>query len=96
MFVIFEYSLKIFLFFWLGAFGRREANVFEPTQFSLKRIYGVQWKKQALCLDELAKLYHDKGLTVTKISEQLRVPRTTVHDAVLRLKSKVPSNGGSE
>jgi DNA-binding IclR family transcriptional regulator len=45
-------------------------------------------------LDELAKLYHDKGLTVTEISAQLRVPRTTVHDAVLRLKACELGKGG--
>jgi len=47
-------------------------------------------------LDELAKLYHDKGLTLTGISAQLRVPKSTVQDAVIRLKARSSLNGGQK
>lgn len=78
--------LRIFFDFLSLKIGRGEANVFEPTQFSIKRTYRVQWKKQGPNPDELAKLYWGQGLTITEISTRLGAPRTTVHDAIERLK----------
>lgn len=68
--------------------GRGEANVFEPTQFSIKRIYRVQWRKQGLNLDELAKLYWENGLTMMQIANIMGVGRTTVRDNLQKLKQQ--------
>ena len=65
--------------------GRREANILEPTQCSVKRIYRVQWKRTSINQDELAKLYWNNGLTVTEIATKLGLARTTVHDYVQRM-----------
>jgi hypothetical protein len=67
--------------------GRGEANVFEPTQFCIKRIYRVQWKKAPINPDELAKLYWEEGLTMAQVAKALGVGRTTVRDNLCRLKA---------
>jgi hypothetical protein len=55
-------------FLYLLCLGRPEDNVFEPTQFSIKRIYRVQWKKSKINQDELANLYWNQRLIVKDIA----------------------------
>ena len=75
--------------------GRGEANVFEPTQLRVKRIYRVQWKKAPINPDELAKLYWEEGLTMAEIAKELGVGRTTVRDHIApRLGAPRRRNGG--
>jgi len=74
--------------------GRGEANVFEPTQLRVKRIYRVQWKKAPINLDELAKLYWEEGLTVAQVAKALGVGRTTVRDYIARLGAPARHKGG--
>ena len=66
--------------------GRPEAIVFEPTQLSIKRTYGVQWKKPRINQDELAKLYWDQGLSQIEIARRFKIRRATISAAVKAFK----------
>ena len=66
--------------------GRSDANVIEPTELSIGRVYKVQWKKEKPNLEELARLYWVEGLTQRQISELIGVRRTTVSVAAKKFK----------
>ena len=66
--------------------GRPEANVLEPTQFSVKRIYGVQWKKTIANPEELARLYWVQGLSQVEIARRFKVRRATISMAAKKFR----------
>ena len=66
--------------------GRPEANVFEPTEFSVGRAYKGQWKKEKPNLKELARLYWVDGLTQRQIADFVGVRRATVSEAARKFK----------
>jgi hypothetical protein len=76
--------------------GRGEDNVFEPTQFCIKRIYRVQWKKPSINQDELAKLYWNDGLTAKEIAARHGIGLTTVKKSIRRVKLLAKVTGGSK
>lgn len=58
--------------------GRPGANVFEPTELSIGRVYKVQWKKLKPNLEELARLYRVERLTQRQLAEKMGTRRSTV------------------
>jgi len=66
--------------------GRPEANVVEPTEFSVGRAYKVQWKKEKPNLEELARLYWIEGMTQRQIADLIGIRRATVSEAVKKFK----------
>jgi hypothetical protein len=76
--------------------GRGQDNVFEPTQFSIKRSYRVQWKKLVINQDELAKLYWNDGLTAAEIAAHFGSGLTAVRDRIRLMKAGSKATGGSK
>jgi predicted DNA-binding protein (UPF0251 family) len=67
--------------------GRGEANVVEPTELSIGRVYEVQWKKETANLEEIARLYWVQGMTQRQVAKNMGVRRATVAMATKKYKS---------
>ena len=62
--------------------GRGQSKLVALAELTVKREYLVQWKKQRIDPNELAKLYWHQGFAATEAARQCKIRRTSALAAV--------------